>query len=273
MVTIGIVSVAIVLCVAGPSNAQDASAKLASALEKTKQGDLDGAVQQLERLLSADDVDETSKQQVRQLAIRVLHLRGEERFRRGRIAESIADFDRELQLAPNRAAEHWQRGIAYYYAGDYSKGARQFELHGTVNPQDVENAVWHFLCAVRAPNGSVDAARKSLIPVTDDPRVPMAQIQRMFAGTLTPEDVLKVGDAAGGTAKFYADLYVGLYYEALSRDDESLRLVESAAGNPAAKDSYMGDVARVHVKLRKQETARRVETRKSKVSSANRYDD
>ena len=85
----------------------------------------------------------------------------------------------------------------------------------------------------------------------------MAQIQQMFAGTLSPEDVLKAGEKAGGTAKFYADLYVGLYYEAQGRDDESLRLAESAAANPAANDSYMGDVARVHVKLRKQHKSQR----------------
>jgi hypothetical protein len=68
---------------------------------------------------------------------------------------------------------------------------------------------------------------------------------------MTPEDVLKAGEKAGGTGKFYADLYVGLYYEALGRDAESLRLITQAAENPAAKKSYMGDVARVHVLLRK----------------------
>ena len=60
-----------------------------------------------------------------------------------------------------------------------------------------------------------------------------------------------MGEEAGGTAKFYADLYVGLYYEACDRDDESLSLVSRAAVNPAARKSYMGDVARVHLNLRK----------------------
>jgi lipoprotein NlpI len=251
MVRISLVWVAIALSFAAQASAQKPSAKLTSALEKFRAGDLDGALQDLEPLLTEVNRDERSKQRARDLVIRVLHSRGEQHFRQARIAESIADFDRELQLAPDRAAEHWQRGIAYYYAGDYEKGVRQFEIHRTVNPEDVENAAWHFLCVVRAPKGSVEAARKTLIPVADDSREPMAQIQKMFAGTITPEDVLKVVEEAGGTAKFYADLYVGLYYEALDRDDESLRLVELAATNPAAKDSYMGDVARVHVKLRK----------------------
>jgi lipoprotein NlpI len=251
MLTIRIVLVAIELCVAIAVGAQEPVALFASAKEKYWAGDFDGALQSLEPLLGTDDLDESTKLRARQWVTRVLHSRGEQHFRQARIAASIADFDRELQLAPDRAAEHWQRGIAYYYAGEYEKGAQQFELHRTVNPQDVENAAWHFLCVVRTPKGSVEAARKSLIPVADDSRVPMAQIQQMFAGNIKPEVVLNAGEEAGGTAKFYADLYVGLFYEALDRDDESLRLVELAAANPAAKDSYMGDVARVHAKLRK----------------------
>ena len=252
--TLRIIVTAALLGVATAANATDLTAPLAAAEEKYRAGDLDGTLQQLEPLLKAEDLDQTSSQHVRELAARVLQIRGEEHFRQARIAESIADFDRQLQLQPDRAAEHWQRGIAYYYAGEYEKGAKQFELHRTVNPQDVENAAWHFLCAVRAPEGSVEAARKKLIPVTRDVRVPMAQIQLLFAGAMTPEEVLRVGAEAGGTAKFYADLYVGLYYEALGRDEESLRLLKLAADNPAAKDNYMGDVARVHVKLRKAAT-------------------
>ena len=55
-------------------------------------------------------------------------------------------------------------------------------------------------------------------------------------------------------AKFYADLYVGMYYEALGKSDESFRHIKRAAENPVAKDSYMGDVARLHVKLRAKPT-------------------
>ncbi len=90
-----------------------------------------------------------------------------------------------------------------------------------------------------------------MIAVTRDSRVPMAEIQQMFAGKLTPEEVLRVGQEAGGSGQFYADLYVGLYYEALGWNAESLRLIQRAAENRAAEKSYMGDVARVHVKLRK----------------------
>jgi lipoprotein NlpI len=251
MLTLVVTSATVLLSVTFVSPTQDASTQFTAAQVKYRAGDPDGALQQLEPLLSDKDLDPPMRQRVRDLAARALHLRGEEHFRHARIAKSVADFDRQVQLQPNQAAEHWQRGIAYYYAGEYEKGARQFELHQTVNPQDVENAVWHFLCVLRAPKGSTETARKKLIPVTRDSRIPMAQIQQLFAGDLSPEEVLRAGEEAGGTAKFYADLYVGLYYEARGRNDDSLRFVALAAANPAARKSYMGDVARVHVILRK----------------------
>ena len=244
-------SAAVLLRFATASAARDLGTQLAAAQEQYLTGDFNAALQRLEPLLAADELDQPSKQRIRELAARILQSRGEEHFRQARIAEATADFDRQVKLRPEQAAEHWQRGIAYYYAGEYENGVRQFELHQTVNPHDVENAAWHFLCVVRAPKGSIETARKKLIPVTRDSRIPMAQIQQLFAGSMTPEEVLRVGEEAGGTASFYADLYVGLYYEALDRNNESLRLVSRAANNPAARKNYMGDVARVHVLLRK----------------------
>lgn len=244
----------LVLTIASASLAQDISAQLAAAEKDFRAADFDAALARLQPLLESDDIDDPTKERLREFAAAVLHQRGEQRFRQARIAESVADFDRQLELQPDRAAEHWQRGIAYYYAGEYERGAKQFELHQTVNPQDVENAAWHFLCAVSAPNGSVEAARKNLIPITRDSRVPMAQIQQMFAGDMTPEEVLRVGEEAGGAAKFYADLYVGLYYEAIGEDAQSLRHLTLAAENPAGTGNYMVDVARVHVALRKGST-------------------
>jgi lipoprotein NlpI len=258
MLTTRILVTVVVFCFATATVASEArhpSAQVADALERYRAGDLNGAMQRLEQLLTGNDVDQAAKQRARELGARVLQSRGEEHFRQARIAESVVDFDRQIKLQPDQAAGHWQRGITYYYAGEYEKGAQQFDLHRTVNPQDVENAAWHFLCVVRAPKGSIEAARKRLIPVAHDSRVPMAQIQQLFAGTMTPEKVLWTGKEAGGSAKFYAELYVGLFYEALNREDESLGLIAQAAENPAARNNYMGDVARVHVILRKKKAS------------------
>src|SRR5687768_14733183 len=53
-----------------------------------------------------------------------LYLRGREHFRAGQVAESVADFDRYVELLPSAENQQWERGISYYYAGDYAKGAK-----------------------------------------------------------------------------------------------------------------------------------------------------
>jgi len=175
--------------------------------------------------------------------------RGEEYFRLGKFKESVADFDKVIELEPDREPYHWQRGISLYYAGEFERGARQFEKHKTVNPDDVENAAWHFLCVART--SGVDKARQVLIPVSGDARVPMAQVQLLFAGKATPDDVLsaaKAGHPDEGELRrrlFYAHLYIGLYHEAAGNAGAAKEHVLLAAEKYAG-DDYMGDVARVH---------------------------
>ena len=111
--------------------------------------------------------------------------RGAAHFQRAQIQQSLADFDRAIALDPAQAPYHWQRGISYYYAGRFEDGRKQFELHQKVNPNDVENAAWHFLCVARS--AGVEKARASLIPVKEDERVPMLQIHALFAGKAEPE--------------------------------------------------------------------------------------
>lgn len=178
--------------------------------------------------------------------------RGEAHFRLAQFKESIADFDRFIELMPAQAPQHWQRGIALYYAGRYEDGRKQFELHQTVNPHDVENAVWHFLCVARA--SGAEKARAALIPIDGDARVPMAQVHALFAGKARPEDVLAAARAGDpppdrlDNQLFYAHLYLGLYFEAIG--DPTLareHIFKAATGFKA--DHYMGDVARVHAQV------------------------
>src|SRR5262245_44914784 len=168
-------------------------------------------------------------------------------FQAGRVAESVAGFDTVVKLAPDYAPQLWQRGIALYYAGRYRDCRDQFESHRTVNPNDVENAAWHFLCVARAE--SVEKARAALLPVGPDARVPMREVYQMFRGTIGPERVL----TAAGTsvsAEFYAHLYVGLYFEAIGRKAEALSHIKAAAADRyATAGGYMNGVARVHLAL------------------------
>ena len=178
-------------------------------------------------------------------------LRGLVQFRLAKVKEALADFDRFLELMPDQAPYHWQRGIACYYAGRFEDGRKQFELHRKVNPEDVENAVWHFLCVARS--SSVEKARELLMPIKNDERVPMSQIYSLFAGKVTPEDVLRATEAGEPPPSelrrrlFYAHLYIGLYLEAI-RDRAAYEHIAKAASDYAGGD-YMSDVARLHIKL------------------------
>jgi lipoprotein NlpI len=183
--------------------------------------------------------------------VAVRDARGDSYLKLGKFTEAIADFDAFLAAHPDRAAEHWRRGIALYFAGRYVDGVKQFDLHRTVNPEDVENSAWHYLCNVRATNR--DTARKALLPVSKDARVPMAQVLELFAGKLQPRDVIAAADSAGLTgdrltaARFYAHLYVGLYYEG---DGDAKRAKEhiTTAVEKYKVPGYMWDVANVHLK-------------------------
>jgi lipoprotein NlpI len=179
--------------------------------------------------------------------------RGSEHFKLGHITESIRDFDQYLARKPDQMPYHWQRGISYYYAGKYEDGRKQFEAHQKVNPNDVENAVWHYLCVART--SGVAKARASLLSIARDERVPMMEVYALFAGKLKPDDVLaaaKAGKPSADALKtrlFYAYLYLGLYYEAAGDGPKALDHLRQAATEYWTR-GYMGDVARVHVALR-----------------------
>lgn len=185
-------------------------------------------------------------------------MRGMVHFQAGDIDRSITDFDRSIELDPRSKPYLWQRGISLYYAERFKDGAEQFEVHRTVNGNDVENSVWHYLCVAR--DSSLEEARKKLIPSGGDPRPPMMEVLELFRGTKTVEDVLKVAEQVEGgprakpLAKFYATLYVALHYESLGKSDLCRKYLEECLATGTG--GYMADVARIHLeRLKKQEKA------------------
>jgi lipoprotein NlpI len=120
-----------------------------------------------------------------------------------------------------------------------------------VNPNDVENAAWHFLCVAKLKG--LNAAREALLPVGDDPRVPMKQVLALYAGKCKPEEVLAAAEKGEGAARrnqlCFAHLYLGLYFEALGDAAKAREHILQAAG-PFRMDHYMGKVAVMHAKLR-----------------------
>jgi lipoprotein NlpI len=179
---------------------------------------------------------------------------GDALLKLGRFNEAIAEFDEFLKANPQAAPEHWRRGIALYYAGKFDEGSKQFDLHRTVNPEDVENSAWHYLCNARAT--SPKQARADLIPVSKDGRVPMKQVLELFAGKLKPQDVLDAAEKAKLTgddlqeARFYANLYVALYFESEGDAKKTLEHLTTAVEKYPI-GHYMWDVADAHLKMLK----------------------
>lgn len=174
--------------------------------------------------------------------------RGELYFKAGHFKESVADFDRVLEKSPAQAPHHWQRGLSLYYAGRFADGRKQFELHQTVNPNDVENAAWHFLCT--AQETSLTNARSRLLAPGKDARIPMQEIYEFYQGARTEGELLAVATRATRElrvrdALFYAHLYLGLYYEVAGEKPKARDHLRQAAEDKGS-DAYMGDLARVH---------------------------
>jgi lipoprotein NlpI len=187
-------------------------------------------------------------------AIVALDRRGDAHLKNGDFKAAIEDFDAFLKERPKFAPDHWRRGIALYYAARFKDGVAQFDLHRKVNPEDVENSAWHYLCNARA--NTPKKAREDLIPVTKDTRVPMKEVMDLFAGKIKPVDVLeaaekaKLGEEDRKEARFYANLYVALYYESEGDAKKCLEHM-TAAVEKYEIGHYMWDVGAIHLKLLK----------------------
>ncbi len=184
-------------------------------------------------------------------AARAYNQRGSAHFKLGEFAKSVADFNKYLELQPEQKNGHWRRGISFYYTKQYDEGRKQFEGYEKVDTNDVENAVWRYLCM--APVVGVEKARAAMLKIGKDRRVPMTEVYELFCGRLKPADVLTAAKAGSPSAEqlnrrlFYANLYLGLYYESLGDGKRALEHLTTARDHRIGH--YMWDVARVHVDL------------------------
>jgi lipoprotein NlpI len=169
----------------------------------------------------------------------------------GKPRDSAKVFDDLVALQPALAPELWQRGLALYYADRFEDGRKQFELHKKVNPNDIENPAWHYLCVARA--STPEQARKVMLPVGEDARVPMREILALYKGEGTEEAVLTAASQGQGKTRrnqlCYAHLYVGLYAEAHGETEKAKQHILLAA-ETYSMDHFMGRVAQVHARLR-----------------------
>jgi lipoprotein NlpI len=181
--------------------------------------------------------------------------RGSEHFILGHIKESLDDFDKFLALQPKAAPGHWKRGIALYYAKRYEDGRKQFKDGDKIFADDVENAVWHFLCNAKLQG--IDKARAEMLKIGKDNRVPLMEAYDLFLGKCKPADVLAAAQAGDVPEQlrnqqlFYAHLYLGLYYDAVGDSRKALEHMNLASGK--YRLGYMGDVAHVHAEMLRKE--------------------
>ena len=185
-------------------------------------------------------------------AWQIQHTAAQIAYRAGRAVESVDLFNRAQELNPRLDRGNWQRGIALATVGKFDEGADQFRIHHKVNPNDVENSAWYFLCLAKTKG--IEAARAEVIPSQGDPRPPMMEILKMLKGQIEPEEVIEAVDKLEGsrernsTALFYAELYVGLYFDSLGDQKQALHHLEESLRTDS--EGYMFDTARVYRDVR-----------------------
>lgn len=180
---------------------------------------------------------------------RAVRLAADLYLRAGEVDFAAQMFDRYIEMEPQQMPQLWQRGIALCLSGKYRPAMQQFDAHRRVNPNDVENAAWHFLAT--AKSHSAEEAKNRLLEAPNDSRAPMAEIWQMLqTGNIDPVNErvnsLPVGSPEREEAAFYADLYLGLYADAMGQTLKARQYLARAAED--APRHYMGDVARVYAK-------------------------
>ncbi len=181
--------------------------------------------------------------------------RGDVRLFLGQFEAALEDYDHMVALQPDVDASHWRRGIALFYAGRYAAAARQFERYHVFDNIDRENGIWRFLSQQKADG--TDAAQTGLLKYEKDDREPFPDVYRLFAGTLTPEDVLSRIESAELTSTerakrlFYAQLYIGLLHAVHDRNSAAMSHLRRAVASDWPETAgygprYMWHVGRLH---------------------------
>jgi len=178
--------------------------------------------------------------------------RGDCRLFLGQYAGAVADFEKMIALDPAQDAQHWRLGIAYYFAGQFEKSARQFEKYHAYDGRDRENGIWQYLANAKVIG--VDKARAAMLVYTQFDREPFPALYEMFTGKKTPDEVLAEIERKGLTGEtevvFFGHYYTGLEEERLGHRERALQLLEKAVSLPQARapggPGYMWQVARLH---------------------------
>ncbi|MDB6155438.1 MAG: nlpI 2 [Chthoniobacteraceae bacterium] len=195
-------------------------------------------------------------------SVPLLSHRGDCNLFTGHFAEAVVDFEKMIALDPSQDAPHWRLGIAYYFAGNFEKSAKQFEKYHLYDGHDRENGIWKFLADARREG--IEKARTRMLAYDAFDREPFPSLYEMLAGRKSGAEVLaeieKKGLAGNPNVEFFAHYYIGLNEELLGRRDEAKEHLKKAVAvyegrRPSSSASYMWQVARLNAAALKKPVA------------------
>jgi len=184
--------------------------------------------------------------------------RGDAHFFLARFDKAVADYSAMSKLDESLVNSHWRRGVALFYAEQFKEAAAQFESYHMFDQVDRENGIWRYLSQHKAYGQK--KAREGLLKYEKDDREPFPSVYKLFAGTMTPQQILDAIDKAEISKDerekrlFYAHLYIGLNHSVEGDDaaaQRHLRLSTLNTWGPRAGygPSYMWHVGRLHEEL------------------------
>jgi lipoprotein NlpI len=192
--------------------------------------------------------------------------RGDLYFQSRKFAEASSDYQKMVELNPSLDVTHWRKGIALYYLGRWEESAKQFEKYQTIDDVDRENGIWRFL-AMQKKVG-MQKARDEMIQYTRVDRPPLTDVYRMFQGELSTEEfsnrALKFAEHS--MERFYADLYLGLFFDCEGKPAKSLEHLRAAEKNRSAKEAtdgpgWMWHIAGIHAGIVERELKKKSEVK------------
>eukprot|EP00962_Isochrysis_galbana_P011196 scaffold3139_cov110-Isochrysis_galbana.AAC.5 len=173
-------------------------------------------------------------------------------FSNNRVEEAIELYDSVIRANPASKPYLWQRGLALYYAERFADGAEQFASDVQVNSNDTEEQIWHLVCLAQVMGG-LEAARPLKLTVGTDRRPVMRAAQQLFlSGSLADESRLsELAQRGDASERFYALLYLSLYYESLVQpakaEQRMLEAVETDYARGGNRSDPMVELARVAI--------------------------
>ena len=201
-------------------------------LVRQESKDLPGALSDLTRVLDLEP-----------LLLELLHTRAELQFRLERFPQAIEDYGASIRgRRPHDEASCWERGLAYYYAGEFERGEEQFARYNDVGPRDIENGLWRFLCI--AERRGLEHAVESMLSYPDRVRPPFPELLDLYLGRGSIEAVLAAAVADRPTRQernqriFYAHYYIGKYLEITGKPVPAAEQVAEALKYPIAHFMY-----------------------------------